>query len=189
MSEDRAAETARTAGRGVLWITGAKVYFIVAGFAVQFTLPHLLDSARSFGLYSAAMNAVSILNNVLIAATVQAVSKHVSQDDARAPAALRQGLVLQLGIGLVLGCGFVGLAPAIAGFFHQPRLEPLLQVTAAVLFSYSLYGALVGSLNGRRLFHKQAGLDVTFSTLRAGGVLAGASLGLGAFGAVTGFAG
>src|SRR5688500_18039141 len=184
MSEDRAAETARTAGRGVLWITGAKVYFILAGFVVQFALPHLLASARSFGLYSAAMNAVSILNNVVIAATVQAVSKHVSEDDARAPAALRQGLTLQALVGITLAGSFALLAPWVAEPFPQQRLVPLLPVTAIVMFSYSIYGALVGSLNGRRIFHKQAALDATFSTLRTIGILGGAALGIGALGAV-----
>lgn len=185
---EKTGEATRTAGRGVIFISGAKVYFILAGFVVQFALPHLLASARSFGLYSAAMNAVSILNNVLIAATVQAVSKHVSEDDARAPAALRQGLTIQALVGLVLAGSFASLAPWIAEAFHQTRLTPLLRVTAIVMFSYSLYGALVGSLNGRRIFHKQAALDATFSTLRTVGILGGAAIGLGALGAVSGFA-
>jgi stage V sporulation protein B len=126
---------------------------------------------------------------VLIAATVQVVSKHVSEDDARAPAALRQGLVLQAGIATVLASIFVLFAPALAGWFHQERLVPLLRLTAVVIFSYSIYAALVGSLNGRRLFQRQAALDVTFSTLRTIGVLGGAALGLGALGAIGGFAG
>ena len=34
----------------------------------------------------------------------------------------------------------------------------------------------VGAANGARQFHKQAGLDITFATLRTGLVLAGAYL-------------
>jgi len=57
-----------------------------------------------------------------------------------------------------------------------------------VVFAYALYAAVVGSLNGKHLFGQQARLDVTFSTLRTVGILGGAALGLGAIGAVAGFA-
>ena len=66
-------------------ITAAKVYFILTGYTVQLALPRLLGSPETFGLYSAAMSVVSILNNVLIVATIQTVSKHVSEDPRRAP--------------------------------------------------------------------------------------------------------
>ena len=68
------------------------------------------------------------------------------------------------------------------------QLTPLLRIASVVVFSYALYAAAVGSLNGRHLFGKQARLDVSFSTLRTTGILGGAALGLGALGAVAGFA-
>jgi stage V sporulation protein B len=68
------------------------------------------------------------------------------------------------------------------------QLTPLLRIASVVVFAYSLYAAAVGSLNGRHLFAKQARLDATFSTLRTAGILGGAALGLGAIGAVAGFA-
>jgi stage V sporulation protein B len=64
----------------------------------------------------------------------------------------------------------------------------LLRIASIVVFAYALYAAVVGSLNGRHWFSKQARLDLTFSTLRTVGILAGAALGLGAIGAVAGFA-
>ncbi len=117
---------ARSAGRGVLSITGAKLYFIVAGYAVQLLLPRLLGTPEAFGLYSAAMNVVSILNNVLVAATVQSVSKHVSEDLDHAGTTLRQGLLLQLTIGggLALArCGVSGphAEPGQRDPHHAPR--------------------------------------------------------------------
>src|SRR5262245_13107047 len=95
-SVTHAKDEARSAGRGLLSITGAKIYFIVAGYALQLALPRLLGSRATFGLYSSAMSLVSIVNNVIIAATVQSVSKAVSEsaDDEHAKIAIRQGLVL-----------------------------------------------------------------------------------------------
>ena len=85
-----ANDDTRTAGRGLISIAAAKVYFIIASYSVQLALPRLWD-AHEFGRYAAAIAGASILNNVLIAATIQSVSKFVSEDDAMAPARLRQG--------------------------------------------------------------------------------------------------
>ena len=79
-------------------------------------------------------------------------------------------------------------APSIARVLLDDQLTPLLRVASLVVFAYALYAALVGSLNGLHLFGQQARLDATFSTLRTAGILGGAALGLGAIGAVTGFA-
>lgn len=184
----RADET-RAAGRGLISITGAKLWFIVTSYAVQLLLPRLLGSAESFGLYASAMSMVSILNNVLIAATVQSVSKMVSEAEDRAPAVLRQGLGLQLVVGGVLASSLFMLSGPLAGdVVLDPALAPLLRIASIVVLCYALYAALVGSLNGRRLFQKQAGLDATFSTLRTTGILVAAGLGFGAVGAISGFA-
>ena len=182
------SEDARRAGRGLVSIGGAKAYFIVSSYAVQLLLPRLFGEAKEFGLYSATMSGVAILTNVLIVATIQSVSKFVSEDEARAEVTLRQGLRIQGLVGGTLALAlFVG-APAIARFLLDEQLTRLLRVASVVVFAYALYAAVVGSLNGRHWFDKQARLDVTFSTLRTVGILSGALLGFGAIGAVGGFA-
>jgi stage V sporulation protein B len=184
-----ARSAARNARRGVLSITTAKLYFIVAGYAVQFLLPRLLGSPEAFGLFSSAMNVVSILNNVLITATVQTVSRQVSEDAARAPATLRQGLLIQLAIGALLACGLWAGAPALGGrVLLDAQLGKLIAVSSIVVFCYAPYAALIGSLNGRQIFATQAKLDMTFTTLRTCGILGAAALGWGALGAIGGFA-
>lgn len=184
-----AAETAAGgAGRGLALITLAKLYFILTGFVVQVGLPRLLGSPISFGQYSLVMSIASVINNVLIAATVQSVSKRVSEDEELAPARLRQGLTLQLGIGVLLALGLTAIAPLLARVAYDPELTKLLRIAAIVPLCYALYAALVGSLNGRRMFLHQAGLDITFSTVRAIGMLGAAALGFGAAGAISGFA-
>ncbi|MCA9530882.1 MAG: oligosaccharide flippase family protein [Myxococcales bacterium] len=183
------AEDTRRAGRGWLAIAGAKIYFILASYAVQLLLPRIFGDPETFGLYGTLMGAVSILNNVLIVATIQSVSKLTSEDESRAPAVLRQGLRMQLVVGGVLAVALFGAAPALARVQMDPALEPLFRVAAAVVLGYALYAALMGNLNGRHRFGTQARLDAVFSTLRSVGILGGAALGLGAIGAVAGFAG
>ncbi len=186
---DDAATATRNAGRGLLSIAGAKVWFIVTGYAVQLLLPRLLGSPENFGFYATAMTDVSILNNVLIAATVQTVSKKVSEDESRSGLALRQGLLLQAAWGGVIGLALFFLAPFIATTVKlNPAQAPLYRTASAVVLAYALYAAIVGSLNGRHRFATQAKLDMTFSTLRSVLILGGAFLGFGALGAFSGFA-
>jgi len=182
------SEDARRAGRGLVSIAGAKGYFIVTGYAVQLLLPRIFGEAKEFGLYSATMSGVSILTNVLIVATIQSVSKFVSEDESRAEVTLRQGLRIQALVGGTLALALFALAPAIARFLLDDQLTRLVRIASVVVFAYALYAAVVGSLNGRHWFAKQARLDVTFSTLRIVGILGGAALGFGAMGAVAGFA-
>ncbi|MGB3051106.1 MAG: hypothetical protein WBB42_08900, partial [Polyangiales bacterium] len=93
------SEDARRAGRGLVSIAGAKGYFIVTSYAVQLLLPRIFGEAKEFGLYSATMSGVAILTNVLIVATIQSVSKFVSEDESRAEVTLRQGLRIQALVG------------------------------------------------------------------------------------------
>ncbi|MFI5308626.1 MAG: lipopolysaccharide biosynthesis protein, partial [Polyangiales bacterium] len=184
-----AAEGEQRAGRGLLSITSANVYFILSGYAVQLFLPRLLGSPEAFGRYASAMNVVSILNNVLIAATVQTVSKQVSADLERAETTLRQGLLLQAGLGTVLSAALFVLSPSLAArALLDPGLAPLISAASIVVFCYAPYAALVGALNGRQRFAAQAGLNVIYTTLRTLAILGAAALGFGALGAILGFA-
>jgi stage V sporulation protein B len=151
------SEDARRAGRGLVSIAGAKGYFIVTSYAVQLLLPRIFGEAKEFGLYSATMSGVAILTNVLIVATIQSVSKFVSEDEVRAAVTLGA-----LALGLFL------FAPVIARLLLDDQLTRLIRVASVVVFAYALYAAIVGSLNGKHLFAQQARLDATFSTLRTG---------------------
>ena len=184
------AQSVKRAGRGVLSMTGSKLYFIVAGYAVQLLLPRLLGSPEAFGLFSTAMSVVSILNNVLITATIQVVSKRVSENQAAGDATLRQALKLQLLIGVLVGGALLASAQALAtSVLLDPLLTPMLQMSSIVVAAYALYAAAIGALNGRQDFFRQAAFDVSYTTLRSGGMLVAAALGLGAVGAFAGFAG
>jgi stage V sporulation protein B len=178
----------RRAGRGLLLITTAKVVFIITGYAIQVALPRLFHSEQVYGLFSVAFGAGAILNNILIASTVQTVSKMVSEDERRAGLALRYGLGLQTLIGAILGGALCLAAPWIAGgVLLDAALTPLIRIAGGVAFAYAVYAVVVGYLNGRHQFRRQASLDMTFSLLRTVGLCGGAALGMGALGAMGGF--
>jgi O-antigen/teichoic acid export membrane protein len=179
------APSSRLAG-GVAVITGAKIWFVLAGYALYFGLTRLLGP-ELFGLYAVAISVVSVINNVLIAASLQTVSRFVARDADRSGAVLRQAWRIQVVVGLGLFILLQIAAPLIATWFRDSALTIPIRISAGIVFAYALYAANVGFLNGNRLFTRQAGLDATFSTIKTGFILSAVALGLGVAGAVSGF--
>lgn len=171
---------------GVAVITAAKAWFLLAGYALFFGLTRLLGP-EGFGLYAVAISIVSVVNNVLVAASLQTVSRFVAAAPDGAGGVLRRAAALHAALGLVIFLALVALAPALARAFRDPDLTQLLRISAAIPFAYAVYAALVGFLNGRGRFVWQATLDASFSTLKTALVLIGA-VALGVSGAVGGFA-
>src|SRR5262249_12734839 len=164
---------------------------MAAAAASEFVLPHLFPAATRadwFGLYKVVVWLVSVVNNVIVTVTIQSVSKFVAEDEAREGQIARAGFRLMLPIGIAAAGGFALLAPAMAQFENDARLVPYLRIAALIPFGYAVYSVFVGVANGRREFHKQAGLDCTFSTTRAALVLGLAAAGFGLTGALGGFA-
>lgn len=175
-----------SAGRGVLYISAAKMYFMLAGAAIEFVLPHLLGRFL-FGAYAFVAQSVSNLNNVMVTGTIQAVSRYTTADPARAGHVKASGFKMHLLIGLPIAVAFAALSPLWASLAHDPSKIGPLALSAAIVCGYAFYAVLVGSANGTRQFHKQAGLDVTFATLRACGIVGASALGLGVYGAIGGW--
>ena len=180
-------EKAVGAGRGLLFITAAKLWFLIAGYVIQFGLPRALGSPEKYGLYVLVMNVVSPLNNVLVTATIQGVSKFCSETEGRVPAVTRAALRMQTLLGGGTALVFFLIAPLLAWFEHDPAIVGLLRLASGVVLAYSFYAVFVGAANGARHFHKQAALDIGYATLRASLVVGGALLLHSALGAIAGF--
>ncbi len=186
MSKPKQTDEARSAGRGVLFIAAAKLYFMVIGAVIEFRLPAIVSNV-TFGAYGVVSSLVSPINNVLIVGTIQAVSRFTSQDPERARAVQRAGLRMHLMVGLPIAISFAAAAPLFGHFFHDQKKTGPLMLASAILAGYSFYAVFVGRANGTRAFHKQAGLDMTFATMRAAGILGLASAGFGLYGVITGW--
>jgi len=169
---DRAVE----AGRGALFIGFAKSFFMVAGFLQRVLLARVISPAE-YGAFSVVNNAISTVNNTMVQGTIQSVSKFTAEDDARAGAVQRAGLKMQAVLGLLIAGIFVLAAPLIAHFVKAPEHVSLFRLAAAIPLVYAFYAVYVGTANGLRKFHFQAGFDVGFSTAKTILLLAGALVG------------
>jgi stage V sporulation protein B len=172
-TEKVADNVTKTAGRGGLAIAVAKVSFIVFGFAQQVVLPHVLGT-EGYGNISRVLAIVGIVNNVIVALSIQSVSRTVaSVAEAEAPKAFRRVLAYHFVVATILAGGFAALSGPLARFAEADQIAPSLRVVAAVVFLYGLYAPLVGYLNGRRRFIEQAGLDIFYGGLRFASTVAG----------------
>ena len=178
-----------SAGRGLVFITAAKLWFMVAGYVVQFALPRALGSPERYGVWVIVLSVLSPVNNVMVTATIQGVSKFTSEIEERQGAVVRAALRLQALLGGGVALAFFLVAPLIASFEHDPTLTPYLQLATGVALAYAFYAVFVGAANGRKEFHKQAGLDMTYSTLRCLLIVGAAALTHSVLAAVGGFVG
>jgi stage V sporulation protein B len=156
---------ARTAGRGGLAVLGAKVFFIATGLLQQTLLPLAIGQA-DYGALALVLAPTNVLNNVVVSSSTQGVSRTVAGAGVSEREALRATLRVHLVIALLAAVVLAVGAPIYAWYQHRPALlAPLLAMTG-VLFVYGLYAPLIGYLNGRGLFTRQASLDVLAATLR-----------------------
>jgi stage V sporulation protein B len=185
-SDPGGAATAARAGRGVLYIAFAKLYFMLVGLVMQLRLPAIL-SRGAFGSYSLVSNIASLVNNVLVTGTIQAVSRFSAQEPAKARRVQQAGLRMHVRLGLVIALGFIAAAPLVSWALLDASKTGPLMLAGLIIAGYSFYAVFVGTANGLHQFHKQAGLDITFATLRAAGVLGMAMAGLGVLGVIGGW--
>jgi stage V sporulation protein B len=166
----KADEKARTAGRGGLAVLGAKVFFILVGFVQQALLARAIGEA-GYGALSRVLAKANVLNNVVVSGSTQGVSRAVARAAGHEDEAFRATLRVHVPLAIVLAVGFVGAAPMLASFEKAEHIALPLMVLGGVVLLYGLYAPLIGSLNGRARFTKQAALDVTFAVLRTAGMV------------------
>lgn len=186
-NSDSKGDVTRIAGRGAVYISAAKIWFMVSGYGIYYALPRLISEAE-FGAYQVVVGIVSIINAVVITGTYQTVSKYVSQEEHKADAVKRKALKLQLFVGGAGSLGFFLLAPLVAARLNDSELVRYFRLASLITLFYSFYAVFTGYLNGRRKFLTQAALDATYSTLKVSFIVALVWLGYGIGGGIGGFA-
>jgi PST family polysaccharide transporter len=174
---EQKAEVAVVAGRGAIFIGFAKIFFMIAGSLQRLLLTWAWKGqAALFGDFAVVNNFISIVNNTVVQATVQAVAKFTAEDDARAGAVQRTALRMQVVLGVVLFLALFAGAPFIASLEKQPGFTRYFRIAAFIPLIYCVYAVFVGTANGLRRFRVQASFDVGFSTAKTILLLGGAVL-------------
>ncbi len=168
-------DVAVAAGRGAAALAIAKLYFVFAGWVVYLFLPRIL-SEQQWGDYLVVIGVASVINNVMVGGTIQAISRFTAAG-AGSPAQVRwAGIRMQglLGTGGALLLASAGAVLSL--WWSDVGLWPLFALMGLMAFFYSMYAVFVGSANGQRKFVHQAGLDMGYATSKVVLVLTGAAL-------------
>jgi O-antigen/teichoic acid export membrane protein len=185
--ENQSADLARVAGRGTIYITASKLWFLVSGAGIYLALPRLITK-EEFGVYQVVTGIISIINAVIVTGTSQTVSKYISQDESKADSVKSKALRMQLAVGGGAAFVFAALAPVIAAYLNDPGLTNYLRLASLITLAYSFYSVYVGYFNGQKKFLAQAALDITYSTLKLGLITLLVWAGFGVAGGIGGFA-
>ncbi|MBN1297868.1 oligosaccharide flippase family protein [bacterium] len=177
---------ARAIASGWLSLSTAKCVFMLSGYAIYFALPRLLSTAE-FGNYGVTIGFLSVFNMMLVVGAIQSVSKFVSEDPRKDSAVRKASCVVQGVFGGGTSVALFLTAPWAARAFNDPSLTPLIRTGSIIPILYAFYAAVIGSLNGRRLYRRQASLDITFALIKTALVISGAYLAGSVIGAVAGF--
>ncbi len=166
---DSAPGDLREAGRGFLLITGAKAWFLITATFTSLAFPRLFGDAAAFGQFRVVSGVLNVLTMVVVTASVQAVARMSADAGANVSGVLRTAVKVQAAVfGPVFLAMLLGSGVLASEFLHDEALALPLAVSSVVILAYAFYSVLVGVLNGTRRFGRQAGLDVAFSTLKTG---------------------
>ncbi|MEZ4262915.1 MAG: lipopolysaccharide biosynthesis protein [Polyangiaceae bacterium] len=170
VASEAAGADAKRAGRGGVFVLGAKAFFIVTGLVQQTLLPAAIGLS-DYGALSRVFAVSNVFNNVIVASSTQGVSRTTAAAGARVKEALRATLRVHVGVTAVLVGLFLAAVPLVVWLQRAPDIGAPLVVMAGVLGVYGVYAPLVGFLNGSAQFGRQAALDITAATLRTAGLV------------------
>lgn len=163
------ADMASEAGRGFVWITAAKFYFLATATLSALVFPRLFGDPVLFGRYRVVSGLLNVFTMVVITATVQGVSRLCSEEGAFVRGARVTATRVQTALfGPVFVVLLVASGLIARSAFGDDALADPIRAASFVVIAYAYYAVLVGILNGTRRFASQAGLDATFSTLKTG---------------------
>jgi len=167
------ARDLREAGRGFLWITGAKVWFLVTATVSSLAFPRLFGDPVLYGQYRVVSGVLNVVTMVIIGGTVQAVSRLTSEVGSGPGAVRRVGLRVATALFVPVGlAGLLGAGWLARVLLRDEALAGPIRAASGVVIAYAFYAVIVGVLNGRRFFARQAALDMTFSTLKTASMVA-----------------
>ncbi|MGD0675588.1 MAG: oligosaccharide flippase family protein, partial [Polyangiaceae bacterium] len=139
---------------------------------VQQPLLRFAVGLNDFGALAQALVVANTVNNVVVSSGTQGVSRAVAAAPGHEDEALRAALKVHAVAAVAVAAIMVAATPLFAKFEHADDVVAPLLVMALVALLYGLYAPLIGYLNGRRRFGRQAALDILFATLRTVGLVA-----------------
>ncbi len=143
----------------------AEGVFVLSGWAIHIGSKRLLG-LKWYGIFGILLSLLTLYRIFLATGVNRAVSKYISENPPLARPIRRQALKLQLALGWLLCAGIFFAAPHFARWWQAPELTGLIRLTAFFLPVFGLYSVYRGTLNGLKLFGKEAKVSIVYSLLK-----------------------
>ena len=158
-------------GRGTFYLMVAEATFVLSGWAIHVGAGRILGDAQ-YGIFVLLLSLLTHYRIFLATGVNRAVSKYISEDPSLLKAVERQALKLQVVLGLALCAAVLLLAPVLARLWQKPELTSYIRLTGLFFPAFGVYSVYRGSLNGLKLFGKEALVENVYSLLKAAGFFA-----------------
>ncbi len=162
-------------------VFGGKLFAWGARFVLAVLLARLLG-AESYGLYAVALSVATVASAMAVfgldAAMIRYVAVFAARGDVdRLRGSVQVGFIIPLALAVVVAATLVVLAEPIAdGLIGEPRLAPLLRVTALLVPAMVLNSLLAAMLQGLRRFGGSVVSEQVLQPTARGVILVGLAL-------------
>ena len=171
--------------RATFLLLSSQVVFLFSGLLVNIGLARMLGP-ESFGLFGVVLSILVVTELLVITGIPEAIQKFGAESPERMRAFVHRTLPVQVVYVLIISFLFWLLSPIIARIFHDERLTVLLRIAGFDILFLGLYKYVLAIQNGMRRYRNYATLNITYSVVRAFGILLLVYLGYSIYGALVG---
>lgn len=171
--------------RGTFHLMIAEGMFVLSGWAIHIGAGNILGKSF-YGIFVILLSLLTHYRIFLATGVNRAVSKYISEQPAASRAIRRQALKLQVTLGCAL-CVLIWLvAPSLARLWQNADLTGYIRLTGFFFPVFGIYSVYRGSLNGLKLFGREARVSILYSLLKVGFLFA-LIFHYGIYGAISGY--
>lgn len=152
-------------GKGTFYLLIAEVVFVISGWAIHIGAGRILGR-EYYGIFVILLSLLTLYRIFLQTGVNRAVSRYTSEEPARARLIRRQALKLQLSAGIFFGVLVWLAARPLAQIWQKEELIGYIRLTALFLPVFGVYSVYRGSLNGQKLFDREARISIFYSLLK-----------------------
>ncbi len=173
-------------GKGTVQLMTAQVVFLASGYAIHFGLGRLLGP-ELYGIFGVVISLLTLSAIISRVGIPRAASKFIAEDVELVNTIKKKALGIILVLGIIVSSLYFIFAGVIANLLNDPTLVPYLRLSAFAILPAALYTIYLASLNGMRLFGKQATASVIYSLTKVSLVLGLVMMGYSVAGAILGY--
>jgi len=152
-------------GRGTFYLMLAEVMFVLSGWIIHISAGYILGKEH-YGDFVILLILLTLYRLFIQTGVNRAVSKYIAEGPSRARLIRRQALKLQMIIGLISAGAIWIAAPMLARYWQKSALAGPIRLTAVFLPVFGIYSVYRGSLNGLKLFGREAKISMLYSLIK-----------------------